>query len=170
MKMKTLLTTAAAIMATTMPVAAFAQTLPDSPTAHNSTAPADFINPSVTHLQQRYGISQKDAEFRISFQEELGQLAQELTESSSDDFAELVVQHAPVYKVIISFSQKQKRQSLKSQISPKLRKYVQIKQVKRSMDERNALFERIIESLDSQGRRFERRDIRQTDGVVQLLR
>lgn len=113
---------------------ASAQEIADAPTppAENSAIDESGRNPAVTYLMQVYKISEAEAAERIALQEEIGRLAESLEGSGDPAFSSISIQHEPVFKIVISFADNADRTALVRTIDPKLRRYVQIKQVKRS--------------------------------------
>lgn len=98
-------------------------------------------NPSVTHLMQTYGISESEAQMRIDLQTEIIALSERLNASGDPTYGDMYIQHEPVYKIVIRFSDTADRKAFLESVDPKIRRYVQLKNVNRSR-------QRIDEELD----------------------
>jgi hypothetical protein len=105
---------------------------PAEPPAEGAQLPAPGRNPAISYLMESYGISQADAEERIAVQNELVALTKRLNENSDPTFAGIAVTQSPRFKVQISFADKSDRKAFLESLSPKLRKYVQLRVVKAS--------------------------------------
>jgi hypothetical protein len=100
---------------------------PDSPiSASKSTTP-----PGAEYLSSRYGISMEEAAMRINLQAEIAALVQQVQADSSADIAGIWVQHTPVFKIVIGFTDPDDKKLVRYQISPKIRRYVSLKQMPR---------------------------------------
>ena len=101
-------------------------------------------NPSVDYLQKQYGISQSDAEKRIDLQGEIIELSEKLNQSNDPNYADMYIQHEPVYKIVLLFADNKERLEFIRSLDPKLQRWVQVKQAKRSRDTYNEELEKII--------------------------
>jgi hypothetical protein len=106
---------------------------------------AQTANPATYHLMKSYGINAAEAESRISIQGEILALSDRLNSENDEAYADMYIQHEPVYKIIVSFADKKDRKSFLDALDPKLRRYVQLKNAKkprgvaaRELDELNA--------------------------------
>ncbi len=104
-----------------------------------------FTNPAVTHLAQSYGITKDEAQMRVDLQAEIMALSESLNTSGDETYGDMYIQHEPVFKIIVLFADKADRKTFLDALDPKLRRYVQVKQAKRSrgraareLDELNA--------------------------------
>ena len=136
--------------------AASAQQIAEAPTPPPPGTQTDDggRNPAVTYLMQVYNLSETEAAERIALQDEVGKLAEQLTNSDDPTFADIEIQHEPTFKIIVSFADKSDRKAFLQSVEPKIRRYVQIKQVKRSKSARKGEMRRLEESLNG-GRRID---------------
>lgn len=104
-------------------------------------------NPSVDYLQKQYGISQSDAEKRIDLQGEIIELSEKLNQSNDPNYADMYIQHEPVYKIVLLFADNKERLEFIRSLDPKLQRWVQVKQAKRSRDTYNEELEKINNNL-----------------------
>lgn len=100
-------------------------------------------NPSVTHLMQSYKLDKAEAQKRIDLQAEILALSERLNTESDAAYADMFIQHEPVFKIIISFADQSDRKAFLETIDPKLRRYVQLKVAKKS----RGVFTRELEEL-----------------------
>jgi streptogrisin D len=103
------------------------------------------------YLMERHKISAEEAAERIALEEEVSQLSNKLRLSDPDDFGDLWIEHEPVYRIVVAFLNNEDRSALRDQISPRLRRYVQFKQVKTSWKQREALIEQVVAALKPVG-------------------
>jgi hypothetical protein len=103
------------------------------------------------YLMDRHKISAEEAAERIALEEEVSQLSEKLRLSDPDDFGDLWIEHEPVYRIVVAFLNNVDRSALRDEISPKLRRYVQFKQVKTSWKQREALIEQVVAALKPSG-------------------
>lgn len=115
----------------TLATAAGAQVIdPPAPPAPGTSLPSPGRNPAVTFLMDQYSLSEGDAQERIDIQNELVTLTKSLNENADPNFAGILVRQTPQFKVTISFADKADRKDFLQSLSPKLRKYVQLRTVK----------------------------------------
>lgn len=104
-------------------------------------------NPSIDYLQKEYKISRDDAENRIGLQGEIIELSEKLNQENNPNYADMYIQHEPVYKIVLLFTNNENRLDFIKSLDPKLRRWVQIKQAKRSRDTYNKELENINDVL-----------------------
>jgi chromatin segregation and condensation protein Rec8/ScpA/Scc1 (kleisin family) len=127
------------------------------PQAETPPAPSDErvtkvdIPAGHRYLMERHKISAAEAAERIALEEEVTQLSNKLRLSDPDDFGDLWIEHEPVYRIVVAFLNNEDRSALRDQISPRLRRYVQFKQVKTSWKQREALIEQVVTALKPLG-------------------
>lgn len=71
--------------------------------------------PNVDYLQKKYNISSEEANMRIELQNDVIALSEKLNQANDSDYADMYIQHQPVYKIIVLFgfvAQRFKRQHL----------------------------------------------------------
>jgi hypothetical protein len=103
-----------------------------SPEPGQAQAPGALRNPSVTHLMQQYGLGEAEAQRRIDLQLEIMDLADRLNTGGDANFAGIHIQHTPVYKVVVSFADKDDRKAFVQSLTPALRPHVQVRAAKRA--------------------------------------
>lgn len=91
-----------------------------------------FTNPSVTYLMQAYGIDKSEAQMRIDLQADIMALSDRLNATGDETYGDMYVQHEPVFKIMILFADKSDRKAFLENLDPKIRRYVQLKQAKKS--------------------------------------
>ncbi len=101
-----------------------------------------------------YKISAADAKERIALQDQVSALVLTLGQTNSDSFGGIWIQHEPVYKIMIGFKDASTRQAIRETIEPRLRRHVQIMNVRYSVTERDALTDQIIAALAPTGLRY----------------
>jgi len=79
-----------------------------------------------------YNIPETEARLRITLQEDVAALARTVRAEGDSAFGGIWIEHEPIFKIVVGFSDQKDRKALRDQISPKLRRYVQIKNVARS--------------------------------------
>jgi hypothetical protein len=84
-------------------------------------------NPSVSLLMSENGLSQQEAQIRIDLQDQIIAMSDKLNTQNDPAYADIYIQHEPVYKIIVSFSDKKDRKAFLDQLDPKIRRYVQLK-------------------------------------------
>lgn len=89
-------------------------------------------NPAVVYLMNQYSLDEGEATKRIELQTAIGELASQIQTSNEPSFAGVDIQHDPVFRIVVSFSEKKDRNEFIQSVEPRLRQYIQIRQVKRS--------------------------------------
>jgi hypothetical protein len=123
-------------------------------------APSSFAqfpdppNPSVLYLMKEYNITQEEAQLRISLQEQIIALSERLNADNEPSYADMYIQHEPVYKIIISFADKKDRKAFLEEIDPKIRRYVQFQNTSRSRRDVNAELENLALQFNSSGVKY----------------
>lgn len=89
-----------------------------------------YAEPS--YLEAAYGISAEEAQLRLDLQEQVIALSEKLNAENDPNYADMYIQHTPVYKIVILFSDNKNRHQFLKSLDPKLQRYVQLKNVKKS--------------------------------------
>jgi hypothetical protein len=98
-----------------------------------SAQPAERIrNPSVSYLMQSNGLSEAEAQMRIDLQDDVIAMSERLNTDNDPNYAGIQIQHEPVFKIIVRFADKSDRKDFLSQLDPKIRRFVQLKNVGKS--------------------------------------
>ena len=87
--------------------------------------------PGAEYLSRQYGISLDEAAMRINLQSDIAALVQQVRADTSADIAGIWVQHTPVFKIMIGFTNPDDKKLVRFQISSKIRRYVSLKQMPR---------------------------------------
>lgn len=111
-------------------------------------------NPVVSYLMQAYGLSEAVAEERLAIQSEVMELTKRLESGNDPAYADIWIEHEPVYKINIAFLDKDERKAFKESLSPQLRRYVQIVQVKKSRKQKRQDLEELSAALRSANMQF----------------
>ncbi len=89
-------------------------------------------NPSVIYLMKQYNLSAEEATRRIDLQGDIVAMSERLNRDNDPAYADMYIQHEPVYKIIVRFADKKDRTAFLDQLDPKLQRYVQLKNATRS--------------------------------------
>ncbi len=120
-----------------------------------SEAPASLgRNPSVTSLMESFGLSEAEASERIELQGEIIALTDRIQRDNDPAFASVYIQHQPVYRVVVSFADNKDRNAFLQDITPNLRRYVQLRVAKRSKTQAKASSATLRSALQGAGVRF----------------
>lgn len=103
----------------------------------------------VSYLKQRYKISDEEARTRLELEDEVIALATKLRADGDPMFGGVWIEHEPVYRIVVAFADQDDRKALRESLSPKLRRYVQIKSVKRSEKQTSEAVDNIIAALNA---------------------
>lgn len=103
------------------------------------------MNPSVSYLMARYDLSRSEAETRIAVQGDVIALSERLNAEGDPQYGDMFIQHEPQFKIVILFADKDDRKAFLDSLDPKLRRYVQLKQARKS----RGVFARELEELAS---------------------
>lgn len=150
----------AALLALSLSTVAAAQnppaapsTKPDKTIQKRTDAPQPAIgrNPAAHHLMQTYGISEAEATNRIRLQQDILALSQRLEQEGDPAFTDLWIEHQPVYKIVIGFADAKERTALLQSIDPKLRRYVQIRQMPKSRRQIQADLDALTAAINKAG-------------------
>jgi hypothetical protein len=95
----------------------------------------------------RHKISASEAQERLDLQEQVSKLAAELRTSEAGDFGDIWSEHEPVYRIVVAFASNKDRSYIRDRLSPQMRRYVQFKVVKTSIEEREKKIDQIISLL-----------------------
>lgn len=140
-----------ALTLTLLAAPATAQDAPPPPPL-DQPLPAPGRNPAVSYLMQTYNLGEAEAQERIDVQNEIVDLTNRVAGDAA--FASIVVQHQPAFKVIVSFADKSDRKSLNDQVSPKLRRYLQLRVAKRARSALKPAMATLQSALGAAGGRF----------------
>lgn len=69
---------------------------------------------------------------RIELQNDVIALSEKLNQANDSDYADMYIQHQPVYKIIVLFADNSDRKDFLKSLDPKMQRWVQIKQAKKS--------------------------------------
>ena len=120
-----------ALLATAMAFAGYAQAQPSQPLPPPPpNEPVLKANPMVAYLQERHKISRAEAQERVDIQGEIAALLENPAFFDDPDFAGVVVQDEPVYRIYLTYYDNSAKSELLRLVPPKMRRYVQIKQRK----------------------------------------
>lgn len=108
-------------------------------------------NPSVSLLMLENGLTQQEAQMRIDLQDQIIAMSEKLNTQNDPAYADIYIQHEPVYKIIVSFSDKKDRKAFLDQLDPKIRRYVQLKNAVKSRGDVNRDLESIAATLKDSG-------------------
>lgn len=111
-----------------------------------SAATSD-VSAGVAYLMDLYGLSQSEADERISLEEEVSAFATQLKSSNPDGFGGIWIEHSPVYKIVVAVKDNTDAQALRKMVSPQMRRYLQTKKVKFSEAEIEVRIDRVIQAL-----------------------
>jgi hypothetical protein len=128
-------------------------------------AQAPQTNPSVTHLMKAYGLPKAEAQMRIDLQADVMALSERLNAEGDPSYADMYIQHEPVFKIVVMFADAKDRKPFLESLDPKIRRYVQLQQAKKSrgavareLEEINAALRRLeipfTSEYDLQAERF----------------
>ncbi|MCU4423247.1 MULTISPECIES: S1 family peptidase [Acinetobacter] len=87
---------------------------------------------TVDYLQKKYNISSDEANRRVDLQNDVIALSEKLNQANDPNYADMYIQHQPVYKIIVLFADNSDRKDFLKSLDPKLQRWVQIKQAKKS--------------------------------------
>lgn len=80
-----------------------------------------------TYLELAYGISAEEAQLRLELQEKVIELSEQLNAENDPNYADMYIQHTPVYKIVVLFADNKDRHQFLKSLDPKMQKYVQLK-------------------------------------------
>lgn len=98
-----------------------------------------------------YGISAQDAAERLSLEDDVSALAKQLGQEYPEDFGGVWIEHEPVYKIVVAFKDAEQRSAVRDTIDPKMRRFVQIRNVRHSVGELDRMIDRVIAALQPLG-------------------
>lgn len=93
---------------------------------------AQTTNPAVTQLMQSYNLSRDEAQLRVDLQNEILVLSERLNADNDPAYADMYIQQEPTFKIIVLFADKSDRKAFLDSVNPKLKRYVQLKNAKKS--------------------------------------
>ena len=74
--------------------------------------------PGAGYLSRQYGISLDEAAMRINLQSDIAALVQQVRADTSADIAGIWIQHTPVFKIVIGFTNPDDKKLVRFQIRP----------------------------------------------------
>lgn len=125
---------------------------PEAPAAP-PPAPADSNLPPVGagYLVERYGLTLDEAARRLRLQDEISALVSQVKRAGDPEFGAIWVQHQPVFRINISYTNPDDRKLLQLRIDPKIRQYVKLMKANRSARIAQADAERIFAEVRAAG-------------------
>lgn len=99
------------------------------------------------HFMKKYGISAADALERVELEAEVNKLAAELGSGTDEGFGGIWIEHEPVYRIVVAFTDNKDRTALRERVSPKMRRHLQIKNVAKNQRQLEADIDAVILSL-----------------------
>lgn len=145
----------AALLLSAAPFAALAQDVEEAPPPPDELgATAVETNPAVTYLMQTYGIDRQEAQMRIDLQDEIVGIAEEIGAASDSNFAFILVQHEPVYKIVIAYDDVSDKNAVLQAVDPQLRRFVQLRTVPKSRSGIQADLEALARAFEATGAAF----------------
>ena len=143
------LTLATLLLACAAPIAA----QPPAPGAaiKPADAPPTEIgrSPAATFLMTEYGLSEAEAVERAGLQDEIVALSERLNADNDPNYADMWIEHTPVYKIVIAFADNADRKEFLASLDPKLQRYVQIRNASRSRAQVNADLDALLASFNA---------------------
>ncbi|MFN3726015.1 MAG: S1 family peptidase [Allosphingosinicella sp.] len=127
--------------------------VPPLPTAENSRGPGRDLQ--VEFLAQKYGISPQDAAERASILRDIQEVVRAAVGSDEAAFAGVWVDHVPAFKIIVGFAGESERREFLDQLSPRLRRYVQIRHTVKALAVAQREVSAIHQALSVAGTPFE---------------
>lgn len=115
---------------------------------------------------EKHKISEAEAAERLELQEAVNDTVAKLAAEYPDDYAGVWIEHEPVYRIIIGFKDADQRAAVRETIPPKQRRYVQLKNVRQSVQEREASIDRVIAALQGSAIRYMSHYEHRTDDLV----
>jgi hypothetical protein len=103
---------------------------------------------------QKFGISEADARERLAVQSEVMELSARLNRENDPAYADIWTEHSPVFKVIVAFADTKDRKALLDSLSPRMRRYVQLKTVPKSKTQVQADLDALAAALKAGGFEF----------------
>lgn len=136
-------------------IPAHSQSLPPPPPSPGDLPPTPGDgSPAIRYLMATYNIPETEARLRITLQEDVAALARTVRAEGDSAFGGIWIEHEPVFKIVVGFSDQKDRKALRDQISPKLRRYVQIKNVARSEAVISGQLDTLVAAIRSSGIQF----------------
>lgn len=123
-------------------------------------------SPGQIYLMEAHGISAAEAAERLALQDAVAQTAQRLAAEFPDDFGGAWIEHEPTYRIIVGFKNAEQRRAVRDTIAPQQRRFVQIRNVRQSVREREATSDAIIAALRALGLRYVSYYEHQTDDMI----
>lgn len=127
---------------------------PVSPLPPSQAPKSPGVSPAVTYLMREYGISEGDAKERLAVQAEVMELSARINRENDPAFSAIYTEHEPVFKVVVAFADSRDRKAFLDSLSPRLRRYVQLKTVPKSRRQINADLEELAATFRAAGMPF----------------
>lgn len=138
-----------------LPLVAIAIASPVSSQDNAPPEPTEAVkaeqSPGQLYLMEEHGISASEAAERIELQEQVSTTAARLAGEYPEDFGGVWIEHEPVYRIVVAFKDADQRKSVRETIPAAQRRYVQIRNVRQSVAEREATADRIIAAIGQLG-------------------
>ncbi len=106
-------------------------------------------DPASYYLQKTYHIDKAEAMRRLELQEKIIDLSDKLNKLNDSSYADMYIQHEPVYKIVILFTDNKDHSEFIRSLDPELQKWIQVKYAKRSRDTYNKELDLINRQLNS---------------------
>lgn len=130
-----------------------AQSRPPLPTPENSRGPGRDLQ--ADDFVKTYNISPEEAAERVSILQEVQQIVQLATADDEESFGGVWVDHSPVFKIIVAFSGTDTRAAFLNKVSPRLRRYIQVRASAKSLKEAQQEVQLLMQALSRAGITFE---------------
>jgi hypothetical protein len=109
--------------------------------------PVQGRNPAVTHLMQLFKLSEAEARERIDIQNLVTDLADNSSLTGEAGYSDIWIEHEPVFKVVIGFTDRDERAAFVQGLDPKLRRHVQVRNVKYTRAQTEATVNQLVALL-----------------------
>jgi hypothetical protein len=91
------------------------------------------VEAQIRYLQDSYKLSEADARDRYETMLEIDKLIATARAEDPDAFAGVWVEHEPAFKVLVAFAGNDDRAAFASKVSPKLRRHLQLRKMRKSL-------------------------------------
>lgn len=139
---------ALALASGSLPAAAQTPRAPEPP---GPTPTVVGRNPSVGYLMQRYSLGEADAAERIAVQAEVVALSERLNAENDPAYADMWIEHEPVFRVVLAFADNKDRKAFLDGLSPRLRRHVHLVNVPKSKRQVDSDLEAITAAIRASG-------------------
>jgi hypothetical protein len=100
-------------------------------------------------LMAEFGINAREAQRRVDLEPEILAFANQFSAETDPTFGGVYVQHEPVYKVVVAFTDNNDAALARKQIPPQLRRYLKVKYVPRSRAARMTEQDRFMTQINA---------------------